>query len=280
MKKNVMDKVMGSVRWGLPFCLMALMPLSMSAQDDDLYFMPKKQKNASTVERITETQSTATQYEGLNLPVDEYNRRPQKSMVEVIDGDSTKLDIIDFTEGMGVYPDSLAEDFKLTKKMQRFDDYNLADNAAFWAGYHAGRSYWYSPWYYTRYGWGWYDPWYDPWYYRSWYGWYDPWYYGYGYYGWYSPYYYAWGWPYYYGWGYYGGVYPYYYGGGGSGHYYGHTGNAGTIDIRGGHGRSRVMAGGGRSSHGGGFSSRNSSRQSSMRDRAIGFAALRRLQPR
>ena len=101
--------------------------------------------------------------------------------------------------------DSLEEDFKITKRMSRFDDYVLADSAAFWAGYEAGRDSWgwHSPFYYSRYGWydPWYDPWYNPYYYTSWrYGWYDPWYYGSWRYGWYDPWYYGyagWGWPYY-----------------------------------------------------------------------------------
>ena len=213
--------------------LIAAMPLAMMAQDDDLYFVPKKNKTVSTVEKINE------------------------SSYEAINGDTTKLDIIEFSGGKGIYPDSLAEDFELTKKMQRFDDYNLCDNAAFWAGYNAGRYdwAWHSPWYYRAYGW--YDPWFYGSWYRSYYPWYSSWYYPY-YYAWYDPWY---GWPYYYGY-YYPWGYPYYFGGGGgSGHYYGHTGNARTINI---HGGSRVF------SHGGSFSQRNNSRQSSLRDRSIG----------
>lgn len=240
--------------------LIGAMPLGMMAQDDDLYFVPKKNKAASKIEVVTED----TQYEGLNRTVDDYNRRTA-STYEVIDGDTTKLDIIEFSEGKGVYPDSLKEDYELTKKMQRFDDYDISDNAAFWAGYNAGRYDWgwHSPWYYRTYGW------YDPWYYGSWYSsyypWYDPWYYPYGYYG-----YYGWGWPYhygYYGWGYhyyYG--YPYYYviGGGGSGHYYGRTGNAGTIDRRGSSSYRRYNSVAG-----------NASRTSSLRDRAASMGGGR-----
>ena len=145
--------------------LVGAMPLAMMAQDDDLYFVPKKKKVVEHTEK---------QYPLAN--------------------DTLKNDVIDFTAEKGVYPDSLSEDFKITKQMMRFDDYRLADNEAFWAGYQAGRDTWgwYSPWYYNRYGW--YGGWYDPWYYSSWrYGWYDPWYdpwyYRYGYYGWGYPYY-------------------------------------------------------------------------------------------
>lgn len=208
--------------------LIGAMPLAMMAQDDDLYFVPKKKAQVEQVKDIAPVVA------------------PQPKLMssyEVIDGDTTKLDIIDFTEGKGVYPaDTLeAEDYALTKKMIRFDGYDVSDNDAFWAGYNVGRSQWawHSPWYYSRYGYGWYDPWYSPWYnyswyYRPWYySWYDPWYYG-----WYDPYYSSWGWPYYgyYSWHtpyYHGGYYHYYGGGGGRSHYYGRTGNAGTIDVKG-----------------------------------------------
>ena len=232
--------------------LIGAIPMSMMAQDDDLYFVPKKKK-ATKVEKVKDIAPVVA---------------PQpkaKSSYEVIDGDTTNLDVIDFTEGKGVYPaDSLeTEDFALTKNMVRFDDYDVSDNDAFWAGYRAGRStwMWHSPWYYGRYGW------YDPWYYGSWYGysswyspyyysWYDPWFYGW-YDPWYGPYYgyYGWGWPYYR----YGG-YAYYYGGGyGRSHYYGRTGNAGTIDVT---GRTNY-----RPAHRNTVST-NGTRMSSLRDRA------------
>jgi hypothetical protein len=203
--------------------LIGAMPLAMMAQDDDLYFVPKKKK--AQVEKVKDiTPVVAPQPKA-------------KSSYEVIDGDTTKLDVIDFTEGKGIYPaDTLeTEDFALTKNMVRFDDYDVSDNDAFWAGYRAGRDtwMWHSPWYYGRYGW------YDPWYYGSWYSysrwyspyyysWYDPWFYGW-YDPWYGPYYSYYG---YYGWPYYRYGYAYY-GGGGNRHYYGRTGNAGTIDIKG-----------------------------------------------
>ena len=195
MMKNYFNMVMGSVKWVLPFYFLTFLPLSMMAQDDDLYFGSKKKK---TVEQTTDRYGMPkdTYYPGSSRSVDEYNRRYALT-------DSTRSDIIDFTGEKGVYPDSVDEDFKITKEMSRFDDYRLADNAAFWAGYEAGLHNWgwFSPWYYNRYGWysGWYDPWYS-WRY-GYYGWYDPWYYGYA--GWYDPWYYGYG---YYGWG-----YPYYY---------------------------------------------------------------------
>ena len=177
--------------------LIGAMPLAMMAQDDDLYFVPKKKK--AQVEKVKE-------YAPVVAP-----QPKAKSSYEVIDGDTTKLDVIDFTAEKGVYPaDSLnTEDYALTKKMVRFDDYDVSDNAAFWAGYSAGASTWgwHSPWYYGRYGL--YEPWYNSYwynYYSPWYySWYDPWYYG-----WYDPYYSMWGWPYY---GYYSWYSPYWHGG-------------------------------------------------------------------
>ena len=238
--------------------LIGAMPLSMMAQDDDLYFVPKKKK--AQVEHVKDIAPVVAP------------QSKAKSSYEVIDGDTTKLDVIDFTDGKGVYPaDTLeAEDYALTKNMVRFDDYDVSSNAAFWAGYRAGSSTWgwHSPWYYSRYGW------YDPWYYGSWYSsvmwnnpyylsWWDPYYYG-----WYDPYWSTWGWPYYGYYSYYSWYspyrywgYPYYYGGGGGGrtHYYGHTGNAGSIDIKGSTGR--------RPSYRNSVAN-SSSRMGSLRDRA------------
>ena len=243
--------------------LIGAMPLAMMAQDDDLYFVAKKKK-ASKVEQVKE-------YAPVVAP-----QPKAKSSYEVIDGDTTKLDVIDFAEVKGVYPsDTLeTEDYALTKKMMRFDDYDVSSNAAFWAGYNAGRSTWltwHSPWYYSRYGL--YEPWYNsywynysPWYYS----WYDPWYYG-----WYDPYYSSWGWPYYgyhswYSYYWHGGYYdPYYYGGGGGGkhHYYGHTGNSGTIDVKG-------STGGYRPAHRNTVTT-NSQRMGSLRDRATSMGGGR-----
>ena len=223
--------------------LVIALPQTMSAQDDDLYFVPKK-TTAPEVAQDRFGMPKDTYYSGSDRSVDEYNRR-FKSRVEVLDGDTTKNDIIDFSAEKGVYPDSLQiEDYKLTKRMSRFEDYRLADNAAFWAGYDAGRRDWgwHSPWYYSSYGW------YDPWYYSSW-RWYDPWY---------DPWYYrpGWGW----GWSW---RYPYYrpryvvISGGGRRH----SGYIGTGSIRRdgttyGYGARRgVIAG-------------NSSRMSSLRERA------------
>lgn len=208
--------------------ILGMLPMTMAAQVDDLYFVPKKK----TVEKVTDNYGMPkeTYYVGSDRSVDEYNRRTI-SYYEPIGNDTTVSDTIHFTAEKGVYPnDSLsAEDFELTKKMSRFEDYRISDNAAFWAGYQAGRYDWgwHSPWYYTRYGW--YGGWYDPWYYGGygWYGWYDPWYYGrwswydpWGYYGWYDPWHGPW---------YYGNYYPSYVIGGGGHYHHAPTIGAGTI---------------------------------------------------
>ena len=198
-----------------------MLPLSLVAQDDDLYFVPKKK----SVEKVTDNYGIPANvyYVGSDRSIDEYNRRT-KSYYEVIGADSTLNDTISFSAEKGVYPDSISdEDFKLTKEMSRFDDYRLSDYDAFWAGYNAGRYdwAWHSPWYYSRYGW------YDPWYYSRW-AWYDPWYYGYG---WYNPWYYGYGWydPWYYGYGWYSPGYYAWYGSGRVGRRYVNTIGAGTI---------------------------------------------------
>lgn len=241
--------------------LIGALPLSMVAQDDDLYFVPKK---SSKVERVNDNYGLPreTYYAGSNRSVDDYNRR----MSTYVPIDSAASDIIDFNGELGVYPDSL-DDYTLTRKMERFDDYSLSDNAAYWAGYQEGRHdlWWHSPWYYRTYGW--YN-WYDPWYYSSWrYGFYDPWYYGpYSWYGgwWYDPWYYD-----YYGYPYY--RYGYSYWGGGIGGRLSYNDHTGTIRMDRGNMNGRIYSsatsGGTRSS----ASSRlGAQRTSSLRDRTVG----------
>ena len=191
--------------------ILGAMPLAMMAQDDDMYFVPTK-KNVEK-EMANYGIPRSTYYSGSNRSVDDYNRRGGGSYYQIIPTDTTGNDIIDFSAERGVYPDSTvaAEDFALTRQMERYDGYE--PDAAYREGYRDGRRDswgWHSPWFYSSY-YPWYDSywyWNDPWYYRhyGWYGsWYDPWYYDYY---WYRPY------------GWYGGYYSYYrpyryYGGGG-----------------------------------------------------------------
>lgn len=208
--------------WFLLSMAFALMPLSLLAQDDDMYFGSTKQQKSTyrSIPNNEPTTSAPVYHTGSRRNVDEYNRR--SSSYDVLPQDS---DIIDFSAVEGVYPDSTA-DYQLTRKMARWDGYT--PKQAYWEGYYDGTHdtwYWHSPWYYTSF-----YPWYDSWYYP--YGWhyswyYDPWYYDY--YSWHWGYY-----PYHY-YSYYDRPYIGYYSGGSR--YYG-TGNTGTLNRNGNYSRS------------------------------------------
>ncbi len=190
----------------LVLLILGALPLTMMAQDDDMYFVPSKKSSVSTATVRNSVRPAPTFYSGSNRNVDEYNRRGG-SYYQVLPSDSVGNDIISFNGEAGVYPDSAAAaDFALTREMSRWDGYEPNSYAE---GYRDGRRDswdfygWHSPWFYSSY-YPWYDSywyWYDPWFYS---GWYDPWFYG----GWYYPGYYR---PYYGYW--YGSYYPYYYGG-------------------------------------------------------------------
>ena len=205
----------------LLFVLAGAMPLSMMAQDDDLYFTPSKKaaKTSSSVE------NKPAYYAGSNRDVDEYNRRGKfRSTYQKIGVDSLGNDIIEFQAGTGIYPDSTYVDTMWVSPKQKYqddEDYAYSRRMSRWDGYYG----WYDPWFYGHWGyrpwgyWGWYDPWY-----YSYYGWYDPWYYGY------------YGYPWYYGWGpydpWYYGYYGYGWGGYPGGTYYG-TGVSGSRFLNG-----------------------------------------------
>lgn len=169
------------------FAAICSMPLTMMAQDDDMYFVPTKENVEKEAERYGLPSNTY--YSGSDRSVDNYNGRLSTTITPL---DSTGRAI----EG---------EDYQYTRRLSRFDDYS--PSAAYWEGYRDGR--WMSPWYYGHY-YSWYDPWYDPWYYGSYYyGYYG--YYG-GYYSWSYPWRYGWYSSYYRPWRYYGWGTPYYYG--------------------------------------------------------------------
>lgn len=204
--------------------LVAAMPLTTMAQDDDLYFNPKqeakkeaalREQRATAYARVRAVRDSlyAIHWSGSPRSVDEYNRNGRiLSHYQGITTDSLGNDIISFRLEKGVKPDSIYddeafaqkfinqdEDFEYTRDLSRWDGYY---NPWFYDYYGVGPYYWrsgYWGWRNTwRYGYyaGWYDPWFDPFY--------DPWYYGYaGWYGgWYSP---GYGW---------GGYYnPWYWGG-------------------------------------------------------------------
>lgn len=206
----------------LAVLMAAAMPFTSMAQDDDLYFNPKKEakekaeRKAALLREYKAQQARrdsiyALFWSGSNRNVDEYNRGGRfLSHYEKVGTDSLGNDIIQFHVGKGVAPDSIyddayfaqkyineEEDFGNTRRMSRWDGYY---DPWFYGYYGYGPYYWrsrmwgwHNPWRYGYYT-GWYDPWFDPWYYgyAGWYGgWYDPWYYGWG--GWYGPWY--WGGP-------------------------------------------------------------------------------------
>ena len=193
----------------LAVLIAAAMPLASMAQDDDLYFNPKKEakeqaekraamQKAYELQRARRDSIYALYWSGSNRNVDEYNRGGRLfSHYEKVGTDSLGNDIIQFHVGKGLAPDSIYddayfaqkyadqdEDFARTRDMSRWDGYY---DPWFYDYYGYGPYYWRSrmwgwrnPWRYGYYA-GWYDPWFDPWY--------DPWYWG----GYYNPWY--WGGP-------------------------------------------------------------------------------------
>lgn len=155
------------------------------AQDDDLYFTPKKDSAIKAAKQ--------TYYVGSDRDVDEYNRLGQYRNNPLSVADS---DVVFFDEVKGEYPDSLG----LVKKKSYADNYNDYDGDDYAYSRELNRWYgFYDPWFYDRYYgfyspfyssyYGWYDPWYYP-YYGGWYGYHNPWYYSY-YGGWYDPWWYG-----------------------------------------------------------------------------------------
>lgn len=190
----------------------AVIPLASMAQDDDLYFNPKKEaklqaekhaemQRAYNLQRARRDSIYSLHWSGSNRSVDEYNRGGRfLSHYEKLSTDSLGNDIIQFRVGKGVGPDSIyddayfaqkyadqEEDFSRTRELCRWDGYYdpwFYDYYGYGPYYWRSRMWgWHNPWRYGYYA-GWYDPWYDPWYY-GWGGWYDPWYYGWG--GYYHP---------------------------------------------------------------------------------------------
>ena len=151
--------------------LMGAMPLTMAAQDDDLYFTPKKSSKDAPVKIDRDVYDRPAYYCGSPRNVDEYNRRGKlKSYYQKIGTDSLGNDVIEFHEGDGtygtadldstitIYPGSERyydedSDFAYSRRMGRFDDF------------YYGR--WHNPWFYGYYGWGypnygWGGGWYGP----------------------------------------------------------------------------------------------------------------------
>ena len=236
-------------KWMFLSMVFVALPVTMIAQDDDMYFASNKSK--TTQQKPSQVRENASYYSGSSRSIDEYNRR-YGSGYEVLPADTG--DVISFAPVEGVYPDSVS-DFQMTRQMQRWDDY--VPTTAYWEGYAQGRRDawgWHSPWYYSAY-YPWYDAWYyDPWYYDSWY--YRPWY-G-GYYGW------GWGYPYH---GWYGGWYHHSWG---HHHVYYANRQPGTIDR---YGRTNGSFTGARSSNGTFSSSRGVSVRNGSRTTTTGTVA-------
>ena len=199
-------------KWLVLSVFMAALPLTMMAQDDDLYFNPKQEAKKAAEERVQKAKLLAAQrarqdsiyalyWSGSDRNVDEYNRGGKLlSHYHNIGVDSLGNDIISFRVGKGVAPDSIYDDEAFAEKYMRGmgDDFDCTRDLSRWDGfydpwfysyygcgpYYWRSSYWrwHNPWRYGYYA-GWYDPWFDPWF--------DPWYYGYA--GWYGGPWYGWG---------------------------------------------------------------------------------------
>lgn len=179
-----------------------LLPLSsMLAQDDDMYFVPKKSTKKQT-DRVRHIEynnvnpqntdpSASDYYAGCGRSVDDYNRRSAYwSRYTNIGTDSDGNDIIEFSKWVGIAPDTTYTDSLFAMRQYDAqasnDDYGYSVRMSRWDGF-------YDPWFYAyRWGYGphWRYGWYDPWYYG---GYYDPWYWDYvGWYGYYDPWYDPW----------------------------------------------------------------------------------------
>jgi len=229
----------------LLFALAGVTPLSLMAQDDDMYFVPQKETKVATPKE-NKVSERPTYYSGLDCDVDEYNRRGRlKSYYQKIGNDSLGNDIIEFHAGDGTYGTEFDNDtLAVYPGSERYyddaeDDYACSRNLGRFDGFYG----WYDPFFYSYWGslyWRSYYGWYSPWYY----GYYDPWYYG----GWYG-----WGYPYYYGWS---AWHP--------AHYYAYRGPSGTMNhsrgALGGAGKSYAFGGVRRNGNGStAYGNRNSS---------------------
>lgn len=153
--------------------------ISVSAQDDDMYFTPSKNSQYNKDIQSSQNNGTAgtgnggggysldadndvTYYSGSIRDVDEYNRRDRFSWPY-----SQQTDEVIYSQDSVLVS---VEDYENSMKMKRFDGYNNITLIV-------NDPWYYDPWYYNSYYWrgGWYWPWsysfYDPWFYGpSWYG--------------------------------------------------------------------------------------------------------------
>ncbi|MBP5381435.1 MAG: hypothetical protein J6Y39_06890 [Bacteroidaceae bacterium] len=183
--------------------MVAMMPIFVFAQSDDMYFVPKKKsKNAQVVEQkntvpsretlhVQDDYDTCNYYMGALRDVDEYNRRnPSGKYITIIaDADTFQIDenrlVLDEqgnyvlsqgnTEAESLLYQPQADDYAYSARLSRFHGYGYPYS---YYDYTLYDPWYYDSWYYNPYYYG-YRGWYGGW--HGYYSWYDPWYYGYGY---------------------------------------------------------------------------------------------------
>ena len=161
--------------------LLTLAACGVNAQNDDMYFVPKKKSVKQATPRYEDDRQPAY-YVGSSRDVDEYNRHSRlHSSYQVIEhNDSVGNDIISFDGAGEGYPDTVSSDSLTVMKSRRHrasrdkydDDYALCRRMQMFDGF-------YDPWLYGYVGY--YDPFYAPYWAVGWgglYGYYDPWFYG------------------------------------------------------------------------------------------------------
>lgn len=177
------------------------MSFTALAQDDDMYFVPKKGVRQN--QPVARNQDMPSYHIGSDRDIDEYNRRGKlNSSYQIIGKDSLGNDIIEYQGNGYLLPDtSYIGHIKSRNSRSRswYDDDDYCYSRRF--------SRFYDPWFFGYYGYcyphsrfGWYDSWYTGYWDGYYIGWHTPWYY--------RPFYgYDWGYPHY-GYGYYGWRYP------------------------------------------------------------------------
>ena len=133
--------------------LVAAMPLTTMAQDDDLYFNPKqeakkeaalREQRAKAYARVRAVRDSlyAIHWSGSPRSVDEYNRNGRiLSHYQGITTDSLGNDIISFRLEKGVKPDSIYDDEAFAQKfINQDEDFEYTRDLSRWDGY-------YNPWF-------------------------------------------------------------------------------------------------------------------------------------
>lgn len=195
----------------IAFVALLSLPTMISAQDDDMYFVPKKKKadvtttvtsiprqTVSTTEHDADRDADTDYHTGNLRDVDEYNRRGTSAqtgdVVARMSGDTLYVTTQDGK--VLAYPGEGEAATTMPRESKKYSDSYYEDNYYDDDFYYATRlSRYHGFFYHDPFFWdvrfGWYDPWYDPWY-----GYYAP-YYRYGYISWYD---WGWGWHHHPGW--------------------------------------------------------------------------------